>query len=172
MTTARLTLREITTADAPFILALTNEPSFIEHIGDRGLRTIADAERYIETSHWTQYATHGFGLWLVQLRDTGEPIGICGLLKRDSLPAPDIGFAFMPAYWSQGYAFEAASFVKALARDRFKAAQLLAIVNPLNAPSIRLLTRLGLTFERMVRLTPTASEIALYGVAFDTIPPP
>ena len=165
-------LRELVAEDAPFVLALTNEPSFIEHIGDRGLRTIADAQRYIETSHWTRYATHGFGLWLVQLRETGEPIGVCGLLKRDILPAPDIGFAFRPSYWSRGYAFEAASFVTSLARDVFKAPRLLAIVNPANAPSIRLLTKLGLAYERMVRLTPTASEIALYGVSFDTIPPP
>ncbi len=171
MITARLALREINQNDAPFVLALTNEPSFIEFIGDRGLRTIADAQRYIETSHWTQYATHGFGLWLVQLRDTGEPIGVCGLLKRDSLPAPDIGFAFRPPYWSQGYAFEAASFVKALARDVFKAPRLLAIVEPSNAASIRLLTKLGLAYDRMVRLSPTASEIALYGVSFDTIAP-
>ena len=107
----------------------------------------------------------------MQLRETGEPIGICGLLKRDTLTAPDIGFAFRPPYWSQGYAFEAASFVKTLARDQFKAPRLLAIVNPSNAPSIRLLTKLGLTFERMMRLTPASDEIALYGVAFDTIPP-
>ena len=107
----------------------------------------------------------------MELRETGEPIGVCGLLKRDSLTAPDIGFAFRPAYWSQGYAFEAASFVKDLARDAFKAPRLLAIVNPSNAPSIRLLTRLGLGYERMVRLTPAADEIALYGVTFDTIPP-
>lgn len=165
-------MREIGRDDAPFVLALANEPSFLEYIGDRGLRTVADAERYIETGPWTQYQAQGFGLWLVQRRDTRESIGICGLLKRPALSDPDIGFAFRPAFWSKGYAFEAASAVVALARDRFHAPRLLAIVSPSNTPSIRLLSKLGMTYERTVRLSDRSPEIALYAVTFDTIPAP
>jgi ribosomal-protein-alanine N-acetyltransferase len=171
MITARLSLRELAAQDAPFVVDLMNDPSFIEFIGDRGVRTIADAQRYIENGPWTQYDVHGFGLWLVELREDGTPIGICGLLKRDALPAPDIGFAFGSAYRSQGYAFEAASAVKALARERFHASSLLAIVSPSNARSIRLLERLGFTFDRMVTLAEGARPIALYAVSFDTMPP-
>jgi len=172
LTTARLSLRELAAQDAPFVVDLMNDPSFIEFIGDRGVRTIEDARRYIETGPWTQYSVHGFGLWLVALREGPTPIGICGLLKRDALPAPDIGFAFAAAYRSQGYAFEAASAVKALARERFHASSLLAIVSPSNSASIRLLERLGLAFDRMVTLSPGAAPIALYALSFDTMPPP
>jgi len=169
--TARLSLREIAPADAAFVLELMNDPSFIEFIGDRGVRTIADAQRYIENGPWTQYHVHGFGLWLVELRGSATPIGICGLLKRDALPAPDIGFAFAAAYRSQGYAFEAASAVKALARDQFHASSLLAIVSPSNARSIRLLERLGFAFDRMMTMSEGARPIALYATSFDTMPP-
>lgn len=169
--TPRLTLRELVDSDAAFVAALMNEPSFIAHIGDRGVRTAADARQYIASGPWTRYAAHGFGLWLVELNDGRTPIGVCGLLQRDALPHPDIGFAFLPAYWSQGYAFEAASAVKAFARG-LGAARLFAIVNPANEPSIRLLRKLGLEFERMIQLSEGAPEIALYAAPFDTIPPP
>jgi ribosomal-protein-alanine N-acetyltransferase len=114
---------------------------------------------------------HGFGLWLVELRASATPIGICGLLKRDALPAPDIGFAFTAAYRAQGYAFEAASAVKGLAQERFHASSLLAIVSPSNARSIRLLERLGFAFDRMVTLSEGARPVALYAASFDTMPP-
>jgi len=172
LTTDRLRLRELAAGDAPFVATLMNEPSFLEHIGDRGVRTADDARTYIASGPWTRYERHGFGLWLVERRDTAEPLGLCGLLQRDALPHPDIGFAFHSAHWSQGYAFEAASRVMAFAREQLASPRLLAIVSPSNASSIRLLTKLGMSYERMVRLAPTASAIALYAVAFDTIPPP
>ncbi len=162
-------LRELAAADAPFVLALLNEPSFIAHIGDRGVRTLEQAREYIEHGPWTRYAVHGFGLWLVERRDGGEPIGVCGLIKRDALPDPDIGFAFRPAFWSVGYALEAASTVKAYARDVLGVPQLLAIVSPSNEPSIRLLGKLGFQFARMTRLSPHGDEIALYAVRFDAV---
>ena len=171
LTTARLTLRELAAGDAPFIATLVNEPSFIEHIGDRGVRTDDDARAYIASGPWTRYEKHGFGLWLVERRDTGEPLGICGLLQRDSLPHPDIGFAFHSTQRSKGYAFEAASRVMAFARDRLDSPRLLAIVSPSNAASIGLLRKLGFDYERMVRLSERAPEIALYAVSFDTIAP-
>lgn len=172
MITARLRLRELIPDDAPFVLALLNEPSFIEPIGDRGVRTIADARNYIATGPWTGYKARGFGLWLVELIEEGAPIGVCGLLKRDALASPDIGFAFRPAYWSKGYAREAASAVIAFAQDTLRLTRLFAIVSPSNPSSIRLLQTLGFRFERMARLSEGAPEIALFGVSFDTIPQP
>ncbi len=146
LTTPRLVLRELVADDAPFVFALMNDPSFIAHIGDRGVRTVEDAERYLATGPWTRYATLGFGLWLVQLRDSAEPIGVCGLLQRDALPAPDIGFAFRPRFWTHGYALESARAVMSFAADVLHLPRILAVVSPSNAASIRLLAKLG--FER------------------------
>ena len=160
--TPRLIVRELTPADAPFILALLNDPSFIRNIGDRGVRTLDDAAGYIENGPRASYARHGFGLWLVELAEAAAPIGICGLLQRDELPDPDIGFAFLPAYRSKGYAFEAASAVLAHARGGLGLSRLLAIVNPDNQSSIRLLERLGFRYERVVRLTPEGTELSLF----------
>lgn len=164
--TARLQLRELTARDAPFMLTLLNEPSFIENIGDRGVRSVPDAAAYIERGPRASYAQHGFGLWLVALAETGTAIGICGLLRRDALPAPDIGFAFLPAHWSRGYAFEAASSVRDFGRDALKLPRLLAIVSPTNAGSIRLLERLGFVFERMVSMPGDAHELKLFAATF------
>ena len=107
------------------------------------------------------YARHGFGLCAVELAG-GATIGICGLLRRDELPGPDIGFAFLPQYWSQGYAYESASAVIADARVRLGLQTLLAIVSPGNAPSIRLLERLGFQFERTMRLAADGPDISLF----------
>jgi len=165
LTTPRLALRELTKTDAPFMLQLLNEPSFIRNIGDRGVRTLDDAREYITNGPQASYARFGFGLDLVELRPARTPIGICGLLKRDQLPEPDIGFAFLPAYWSQGYALEAAAAVRDHARDGLELPRLLAIVSPSNAGSIRLLERLGFSYESMTRLTPEAHDVRLYSCA-------
>jgi RimJ/RimL family protein N-acetyltransferase len=159
-------LRELTADDAPFMLTLLNDPGFIEHIGDRGVRTVADAASYIDRGPRASYLQCGFGLWLVELRDAPTPIGICGILKRDTLPDPDIGFAFMPAYRSQGYAFEAASAVCGFARDMLRLPRLLAIVSPANERSIRLLERLGFAFDRMVLMGGETTALKLFSVAF------
>jgi ribosomal-protein-alanine N-acetyltransferase len=161
----------LTAVDAPFVLALTNEPSFLAHIGDRGVRTIADAERYIASGPWTSDRALGYGLCLVELRDTRQPIGICGLLKRDALPAPDLGFAFRPAFWSRGYAFEAATRALAFAHGVLRVPEVLAIVGPSNVSSVRLLDKLGFRFDRLTRLS-GEHDVALYRRPFDTIPTP
>lgn len=145
------------------MLALLNEPSFIRNIGDRGVRTVEDARDYIMRGPIASYARFGFGLYLVQLKALLLPIGICGILKRDELPEPDIGFAFLPAYWSQGYALEAAAAVRDYARDTLDMPRLLAIVSPSNVTSTRLLERLGFSFESMTRLGAEAPEVKLYG---------
>ncbi|HTM24833.1 MAG TPA: GNAT family N-acetyltransferase [Vicinamibacterales bacterium] len=162
LTTERLVLRELHAGDAAFILSLLNEPSFIRNIGDRGVRTLEDARGYIAAGPIASYARHGFGLYLVERRQDAEPIGICGLVKRDELPGPDLGFAFLPAYWSQGYARESAKAVQRHASGVLRLPRLLAITNPGNESSIRLLERLGFTFDRLVRLAADGAEVKLF----------
>jgi RimJ/RimL family protein N-acetyltransferase len=162
--TARLRLREIAAADAAFILALLNEPSFIQNIGDRGVRTLDAARAYIANGPSASYARHGFGLYLVERLEDEAPIGICGILRRDALPDPDLGFAFMPAYWKHGYAFEAASAVLAHARGPLAIGRLLAVTNPANEPSIRLLGRLGFTLEGTTRLADGGADLKLFAI--------
>jgi len=147
--TERLIIRRLTDEDAPFILTLLNEPSFLQYIGDKKVRNLDDARQYIRTGPAASYERHGFGLCLVQLKDSLTPIGMCGLLKRDELPDPDVGFAFIPDFWNKGFAFEAASAVLRDGRERLRLTRILAIVNPDNDASIKLLQKLGLKFERL-----------------------
>jgi ribosomal-protein-alanine N-acetyltransferase len=125
--TERLELREFSAADADFVLRLLNEPSFLRYIGDRGVRTSEDARRYIADGPVAGYARHGHGLLRVLRKSDGAGIGMCGVLKRDTLPDPDIGFSFLPQYWSQGYALEAARAVMAHARGVLGLERILAI---------------------------------------------
>jgi len=165
--TARLTLREFVDADAPFILTLLNQPSFLRFIGDKKVRTVDDARRYITTGPIASYQRHGFGLYLVELKDGKVPIGMCGVLERESLPDPDLGFAFLPEYWGQGYAFEAASAVLKEARDTFKLTRILAITNPDNDASIKLLAKLGFQLERVMKLSSDSDEVKLFSLMFE-----
>ena len=160
--TERLILRRLSTTDAAFILDLLNQPSFLRFIGDRGVRTIGDAERYIQQGPIESYLRLGFGLYLVELRDDQTPIGICGLIKRDALPDVDIGYALLPQYWSQGFASEAASAVIAYGKDVLKLRRIVAIVTPDNERSIRVLERLGLQFERMMIWPEDRTELKVY----------
>ncbi|HEY7740806.1 MAG TPA: GNAT family N-acetyltransferase [Steroidobacteraceae bacterium] len=160
--TARLALTELADADAEFIRGLLNEPSFLRYIGDRGVRTVEDARRYIQDGPVAMYAQYGYGLLRVGLRGDGTPIGICGVLKRDTLPGPDLGFSLLPAYWSRGYAFEAADAVVHDVRRRLGLGRILAITSPDNDASIRLLGKLGFRFERMMRLAEDAGEVRLF----------
>lgn len=147
--TERLTLRHASLDDAPFILRLLNEPAFLQYIGDRGVRSLDDARGYIEQRLIGSYKQHGFGLWVVTRTNSPEPLGICGLVKRDTLPEPDIGFAFLQEHWRTGIGFESAAGVKRYAFEHVGLPRLLAIVNPDNAGSIRILEKLGFTFERL-----------------------
>ena len=145
--TERLALRQLVPGDAPFILQLLNDPGWIRHIGDRGVRTVDAAAAYLEARMIAQYEKHGFGLWMVEGRAGGDAMGICGLVKRDTLPVPDLGYAFMPAYRGQGYAYESALAVRDHATGALGIPRLLAITSPVNAPSARLLERLGFAPE-------------------------
>lgn len=165
--THRLTLRRLEPADAGFIFELTNDPDWLQHIGDRGIRSLDDAHRYITDGPCAMYARHGFGLYLVALQDTGTPVGLCGLLKRDWLDDVDIGFALLPAFRGRGYALEAAVATLECGRTTVGLQRIAAIVSPGNADSLQLLGRLGLRFERMVVPPNEASPLCLYAT-----PPP
>jgi ribosomal-protein-alanine N-acetyltransferase len=160
--TQRLRLRHLLDTDAPFILELLNEPDFIRNIGDREVRTIDDARRYIQHGPIASYSQHGFGLFLVELQDTATPVGICGLLKRDYLDDIDVGFALRESFRGQGYAFEAASAVMRLGQQVHGLERIVAITSPDNRASMRVLRRLGLEFERTLRIPDQSRDTRLF----------
>ena len=163
--TERLVLRQLDERDAAFILQLVNEPSWLQYIGDRGVRTLQDAERYIRDGPVAMYARLGFGLWLVALKETLEPIGICGLIKRDALPDVDLGFALLPRFWGKGYALESASATVAYGKARLGLSRVVAVTTKSNHASGRLLEKLGFRFERLVRLAADGEELKLYAAS-------
>jgi len=168
--TERLLLRKLDLHDAGFILELSNETAFIRFIGDKGVRTLADAREYLLKGPIASYERWGFGLYSTCIpggsaATHGTAIGICGLVKRDSLPDVDLGFAFLSRYRSKGYAVESASAVLHYARTALRLHRIVAITAPDNAGSIAVLEKIGLVFERMIRLGETSPELRLYGPA-------
>ena len=161
--TDRLILRKLSTDDAEFILDLLNQPSFIHFIGDRGVRTLEDARQYILKGAVASYERFGFGLYLTLLKEREVPIGICGLVKRETLSDADVGFAFLPQYWAKGYAFESASAVLAYARNTLGLKRILGITSADNQGSIHVLEKIGLKFEKMVKLSEDDVELKLFG---------
>lgn len=162
--TERLVLRKLTLNDASFILELLNEPAFVRFIGDRGVRTLEQATNYLVSGPIDSYKRHGFGLWLVQLKNTQEPIGICGLVKRNTLPNIDIGYAFLERFWSKGFASESALAVKDYAMQVLGLTRLLAITDQDNTASIKLLEKIGLRYEQLIKLADGGPELKLFSV--------
>ena len=160
--TDRLILRRLNLDDAQFILTLLNEPSFLRYIGDKQVRNVEGARQYILNGPVASYERHGFGLGLVELRESHTPIGICGILKREELPDPDIGFALLPDFWSKGFAFEAATAVLQDARERLRVERVLAITSLDNDASIKLLERLGFSFQRVIALSQSGEQVKLF----------
>jgi RimJ/RimL family protein N-acetyltransferase len=154
----------MSTEDAEFILGLLNEPSWVRFIGDKGVRTLEDARDYILKGPVEMYARLGFGLYIVELKEGSTPIGICGLIKRDFLDDVDIGFAFLPNYWGKGYAYESASAVMAYGNGVLGLKRIVAITNSDNHSSARLLEKLGLRFEQMVRFPGEEQEVRLFAI--------
>lgn len=163
--TSRLILRRFTLDDAPFIRALVNDPAWIQNIGDRQVHTVEDARAYLEKGPLAMYEREGFGLYAVVRKDSGETIGMCGLVRRAGLDDVDLGFAFLPEHRGHGYAIESARAVRDYAKAILELKRLVAIVSPKNRPSIRLLEGLGFRFERAVRLPNDDEEIELYALA-------
>jgi ribosomal-protein-alanine N-acetyltransferase len=162
--TERLVLRQLELRDDAFILELLNEAAFLQFIGDKGVRTLGDAREYILKGPIDSYGRYGFGLYAACLLD-GAPIGICGLVKRDGLADVDVGFAFLSRYCSKGYAAESASAVLVHARQVLRLQRIVAITSPENLGSIAVLGKIGLKFERMVRLAEHGPELKLFGPA-------
>ena len=151
---SRLALRRLTLDDAEFIFGLVNQPSWLRFIGDKNVRNLEDARNYLRTGPLDMYQRFGFGMFMVERKDDGVAIGTCGLLKRDILPEPDIG-----------YALEAASAVIEYGHYAHELTRILAIVSPGNERSIRVLERCGLRYERMFPMNET-DEVKLYAREF------
>jgi RimJ/RimL family protein N-acetyltransferase len=160
--TQRLVLREFTPADGAFVLELLNDPGWIRFIGDKGVHTLDEARAYIGRVPMASYARHGFGLYLVELKESGVPIGMCGLIKRDALDDVDIGFAFLPQYCKQGYAYEAAQATLAHGKTALGLSRIVAITSPDNHTSIRLLEKIGLKHQRILNLEALGGETKLF----------
>lgn len=162
--TERLVLRRLEPADAPFILELVNDPDWLTYIGDRGIRTLDDACNYIQGGPMAMYEQRGHGLYLVERKADGVPMGMCGLLKRDSLDDVDLGFALLPAYRGAGYVTEAARATLADGHGRLGLRCIVAIVSPGNAASARVLERVGMRFERAIDAPEDGHALHLYGI--------
>ncbi len=162
--TERLVLRRVTLDDADLMLAVWNDPAFVANVGDRGVRTIEEAETEMKAGALKSYEEFGYGPYAMVLKADGTRIGICGLFKRPTLDDPDIGFAALPDYCGLGYTGEAARAVVAHARDDLELEVLTAIVSPGNAPSIGLIEKLGLSFDRMIRMPDDEEDICLYSM--------
>ena len=147
------------------MLRLLNEPTFVQNIGDRDVRTLEQARDYLRKGPLESYERHGFGLYLAQLRSDGAAIGLCGLVKREGLPDVDVGFALFPEYCRKGYAAEAAGEVLRHAGERLGLQRVIAIVSPGNDASIRLLHKLGFMYERHITLAADTAEVMLFGPA-------
>jgi ribosomal-protein-alanine N-acetyltransferase len=162
--TKRLVLRQLELDDADFVLELLNEAAFLRFIGDKGVRDLESAREYIQKGPIDSYGRHGFGLYATCLLG-GTPTGICGLVKRDGLVDVDLGFAFLSRHRLQGYAAESAAAVLAHARRVLRLQRVVAITTPENFGSIAVLEKIGLKFERMIRLTEDSRELKLFGPA-------
>jgi len=162
LSTPRLLLRHLSADDADFVLTLLNEEPFLQNIGDRGVRTREDATAYILSGPVACYEKFGFGLYAVESKESGEPIGICGLLKRETLQDVDVGFAFLQKFWGRGYAYESAEAVMNYGWNTIGLKRIVAITTPKNHDSIKLLEKLGLRFEKMIQRPSHAGETALF----------
>ena len=159
--TERLRLRQFHLGDSRFIIELLNSPGWLEFIGDRNVKTKEQAENYLKNGPMKSYEQNGFGLSMVETRD-GVSIGMCGILRRDTLEHPDLGFAFLPEYISKGYGFEIGSAVLTYAKNDLKFSTILAITLPANTKSIKLLEKIGFTYVKNFRADSTSEELLLY----------
>ena len=160
--TERLRLREFTLNDAAFIVELVNSEGWLKNIGDRNIKTNDKAKEYLQNGPLKSYAENGFGLSMVELKSDGTPVGMCGIIKRVALEHADIGFAFLPQYMGKGYAYEIASATLLFAKNDLQLPVICAITIPANEPSIKLLQKIGLKFEKMFSFPGTEEELMLF----------
>lgn len=150
MNTERLIIRHFKDSDAKFILKLLNDESFIKNIGDKKVRSVEDAIQYLNDGPFASYKLYGFGLNMIQLKASGEPIGMCGLLKRERFEYPDLGYALLPEFCGRGYAKEASSAVMKNGHEHHNLHTILAFTSPENKSSNILLKRLGFAFKDVI----------------------
>lgn len=162
--TERLRMRRLTLLDADLMLAVWNDPAFIKHVADRGIRTVEQAQEALLQGAFKLYEDYGYGPYRVALTEGDEEIGICGLFRREGFDDPDIGYSVLPPYCGQGYAYEAASAVLRYARTDLKLARIIAFISPQNSASIGLAEKLGLQFEKAARLAGESEDVSLYGL--------
>jgi len=160
--TRRTTLRELTPDDAVFIRELVNHPSFLANIGDKGVQSLDDAKQFILDGPWRREQPAGYGQFLVELKANGRPIGVCGLLYRERLEVSDVGCAFMPEFWRQGFALETATAVMEYGRSVLGVEKIVGLTAEHNHASIALLGKLGMSFEKMVKMTDDDPGTPLY----------
>jgi RimJ/RimL family protein N-acetyltransferase len=160
--TTRLRIRQLTADDAEFILGLVNQPSFLENIGDKGVRSLEDATKFILEGPWASHRDRGFGQFMVELKDDGVPIGVCGILYRERLDVADVGGAFLPEFQRCGYGFEAARAVMEYGRSSLGLEKIVGLTSEKNVVSIKLLAKLGMSFEKMVKMSDDDEGTALY----------
>lgn len=167
LTTGRTTIREIQLSDAPFIYELMNTPEWLRNIGDRNVKSLDSAKAYIINNIKSSYKENGFGMWLVQITETHKPIGTCGLLQREYLPIPDIGFAFLPEYIGKGFGRESAEAVMHWASENLKTVAIAGFTNPENQASVKLLEKLG--FKELRKMTlPNGAEVTYFERSLDS----
>jgi RimJ/RimL family protein N-acetyltransferase len=162
--TERLLLARLSYDHCEFIFELVNEPSFKRYIGDKDVQSLEDAQRYLREGPIGSYERFGYGLFLVNVKETGLPAGICGLVKREEFDDPDLGFAFLERYRRNGYASESARAVLEYGFDDLGLDRIIAMADPENAPSVRLLENLGFTYERKVRMPEDDHDINLFSL--------
>jgi len=160
--TKRLIFREINVEDAEFVLRLVNEPSFVSNIGDKGLKNLHDTERFILEGYWTNQERSGYGMFLVELKGGGDPIGSCGLLYRKVLNMTDIGFAFLPEFWNRGFAYEDAEAIMKYGHTTLGVKKIVGLTSEDNLGSINLLKKLGMDFEKTVKMSDDDTGTVLY----------
>jgi RimJ/RimL family protein N-acetyltransferase len=160
--TDRLRLREFNFDDSPFIIELLNSPGWLKFIGDRNVRTAEQAKNYLEKGPFKSYKAFGYGLSMVERKEDGEPVGMCGILNRDTLEYPDIGFAFLPEHSGKGYAIEIVTALLRYADEKIGLPVLAAIVVPDNTRSIRLLEKTGFVFEKVITLPGSDEQLSFY----------
>ena len=159
--TERLRLRQFDFGDCPFIIALLNSPGWLRFIGERNVKTVEQAQAYLKNGTMKSYEQNGFGLCMVETKAC-EPIGMCGIIRRDSLEHPDLGFALLPEYTSQGYGFEIGRAVLSYAKNDLKLPTVLAITVPTNTKSMRLLEKIGFSYVKNIHSESTNEELSLY----------
>ncbi len=162
--TQRLNLRLLNKTDVKMIFKLLNEPTFIENIGDKGIKNLHDALNYIEQGPLAMYQELGFCLYCCQLKGVEKTIGISGLIKRDGIDYPEVGFAFLQEYCHQGFGYESANVVLTYAKEKLNIKLLNAICNPSNIGSINLLHKLGFTYQGNIKLDNKEEEVKLFEI--------